>query len=254
MDERTADITIRWYEDLEAQLIDVLRFIPPQEGNLTTWSPKLATIMVEACNLLESVFYHITPYTVDATGKAKVDIDGKRKDRDGMKLRDYAALYASPLQLSERQVAVFQAPFHWRSPFSGWVGSASVPPFPTPNWWEIHNRSKHRRLDHYPEFTLERALDALAGAMATLVSAPRLPAATPLIHAMVRHRWFNVPSALVDFLEDFYFKGFGEQYWYCPETSLFAVPMGHEPFPKDPRDILSTRFFGGEKLNQWLKA
>jgi hypothetical protein len=253
VDETTAENTIRWYEDLEVQLIEVLRFIPPQESNLTTWSPKLATIMVEACNLLESVLYHITPFTHDAQGNDMVDMEGKFKKRNGLDLRDYAVLYASSLQLSHRQVAVFQAPFHWRNSFSAWA-SASGHDFPKLEWWDIHNRSKHRRLDHHPEFTLDRALDALAGAIATLVSAPRLRAAIPLVHGMIRHRWFDVPSEFADNLEDFYSGHFGEKYWYCAETSLFAVPIGQEPLPKDLRAILGERMYGGKKLKQWLRG
>ena len=129
MDETTADNTLRWYEDLEAQMIDLLRVIPPQGSNLKTWSPRLATIMVEACNLLESVLYHITPPTAE--------IKGKDKQRIKMQLQDYAELYAAPLRLSERKAAVRQAPFRWISPFSGWVGFAPGSSLPAPDWWDI---------------------------------------------------------------------------------------------------------------------
>lgn len=246
MDETAADNTIRWYEDLEAQLIEVLRFIPPQEPNLSTWSPKLATIMVEACNLLESVLYHITPETVK--------VNGTSKDRNHLGLRDYAALYAGQLRLSERHVAVFQAPFHWRRPFGSWGDPSFLPP----DWWKIHNRSKHRRLDHYPEFTLNSALDALAGAMAVIVSAPIVQAATPLLDAMIRHQWFGPSGRFLGALEWLY-SGQEDQYpmahSYCPETSLLAIPMVPGPLPEENLLVaVGHRLTGGERLAQWLRA
>jgi hypothetical protein len=49
MDEATTSNIIRWYEGLEEEIVDFLRCVPPQDQNMNTWSPRLATVIVEAC-------------------------------------------------------------------------------------------------------------------------------------------------------------------------------------------------------------
>jgi hypothetical protein len=247
MDETAADNALRWYEDLEAQLIEVLRFIPPQGGNLTNWSPKTATITVEACNLLESVLYHITP--------PSVPIKGKPKDRKHLLLTDYGELYAAQLRLAERKAAVFQAPFRWLTPYSSWAGLPAGTSLQNPEWWAVHNRSKHRRLDHYSEFTISRAFEALAGAMITIVTMPTCSAARPLIDAMIRHKWIDTPGEVADCLPDFYMGKYPPRDWICPETSLFAVLLGNPEVPENLDSLVASQgtLWGGQKLRLWLR-
>src|SRR5262249_27548336 len=137
MNATTAVNVLQWYESLETQVMHFMQVVPPQGANLSAWSPTLATVLVEACNLLESVLYHITPDPVALPGS------GKRTPRDSLTLAHYAALYSSKLRLPERKAAFFQEPFGWRTPFSGWAGRSTN--FQNPLWWEVHNRSKHRR-------------------------------------------------------------------------------------------------------------
>ena len=93
MDEMISGTVLHWYETLEAQTIEFLRVVPPHGPNLDTWSPRLATVLVESCNLIESVLYHITPATVSVSGKTK-----KRND---LQLADYAQLYCTNLRLPD---------------------------------------------------------------------------------------------------------------------------------------------------------
>ena len=51
MDEMIARAVLRWYESLEEQIVEFLRVVPPHGPNFNTWSPQLATVLVESCNL-----------------------------------------------------------------------------------------------------------------------------------------------------------------------------------------------------------
>jgi hypothetical protein len=207
MDETTAENTIRWYEDLEEALAAFLKGVPPQGNNLQVWSPKLATVLVEACTLTESVFYQITPISTAVGGMA----------RDRMGLVHYAELYAARRRFAERKVALLQEPLRWVEPFRGWAGRTAG--FSKPDWWKTYEAAKHHRLDVLQEATLHTALLALAGALVTIVTEPAL-----LLMAR-RHKWLDFyddrPESLVtDVLER------RTSIWLCPETQLFSVPLG----------------------------
>jgi hypothetical protein len=52
---------LRWYEGLEAQVMDFIHVVPPHGNNQQVWSSKLATVLVEACCLIESIFVITQP-------------------------------------------------------------------------------------------------------------------------------------------------------------------------------------------------
>ena len=226
MDVTIAGNTIRWYTDLEEELATFLKEVPPQGDNLKMWSPKLATLLIEACTLTESVFYHITSST------AVVHIARGDIVRSCMGLAEYAELYAVHRRLADRKVAFFQEPFRWVEPFFRWAGQTTRTGFKEkePPWWSIYNKAKHRRLDGFQKATLETTITALAGALVTLVTEPEL------LIAAGRHQWLPWTSHGLDaeqlrrYLADF-FEGKFPGTWLSPETQLFAVPLGASPLP-----------------------
>jgi hypothetical protein len=70
MDEFSTTSVIQWYEDLEDRLLEFLRFIPMTNQSLVVPSPRLASIITEACNILDSVFRSVT---LSIHRKGKVD-------------------------------------------------------------------------------------------------------------------------------------------------------------------------------------
>ncbi|HEY7491333.1 MAG TPA: hypothetical protein VIH59_09530 [Candidatus Tectomicrobia bacterium] len=251
MDATTAANVIRWYRSLEEQLQNVLNVVPPLEPNLRqAWSPMLATVIVEACNLVESILYDITPDHVQAPWRK-----GRKpwRSRNCLTLKDYACLYCQQLHLTECKVVFFHEPLSWQRPFEQWSGQQA--PFPAPDWWAVHNKSKHRRLSHFAEFTLEKAIAALAGAMVVITSAPTVPVARELFWAMIQHEWINPANDFpASTIEEFYGgQGASDQY-LCVETSLFAVLFGRPSLPEDINRLWTSGlrlFMGGEKLRTW---
>lgn len=241
MDETTAVNALLWYESLEAQVVDFIKIVPLHTQNESTWSHALATVLVEACNLLESVLYQITPEPAPLP---------KPTARKKLQLEDYMALCRTPLGLPERKVILFQFLQEWRVPFRD----------SRPEWWDIHNRSKHRRLDHVHDFTVKHTLDALAGALVVITTAPFLRPAHALASAMVRLGWIETPaSELLGLVPKFYEENPPNPHlWPCPETALFAVPIGRDSLLPDTIQKLPQAFSGvsglcaGKKLRRLL--
>jgi hypothetical protein len=258
MDATTAANVIRWYQSLEEQLQEVLNVVPPQGKNpQTVWSPKLATVLVEACNLIESVLYDLigSSPSYDATTK-KVTVPGESKPRkrDRLELHHYAQLYCGPLRLHACKAVFFHEPLGWQIPFDVWNGQASFRR--PPDWWTVHNASKHRRLKHFAEFTLEKAIAALAGALVVIASAPAEVAAQDLCWAMIQHEWIDpVSEDTPHWLPSFYAGSACTDRHLCVETSLFAVLVGQTPIQGKVDQLWQNSgyrpFAGGNKLRTW---
>jgi hypothetical protein len=225
--------------DIESDLADFLSVVPPQGNNLKVWSPKLSTILVEACPLTESVFYHIT----------EISAAVRVIDREHMGLEEYAELHGVQRRLAERKVVFFQEPLRWIEPFRKWVGRTTRLKVPT--WWAIYNRAKHQRLDTLQEATLETAIVAVAGVLVTIVTEPAL------LIAAGRHEWLDLHAeGLEGFVADF-FQEKSPFIWLCPETQLFAAPLGPSVLPdnidelRHPGKQLSI-LGGGQRFKRWL--
>jgi hypothetical protein len=177
MDEATALNIIRWYEGLEEEVVDFLRYVPPQNQNMNVWSPRLATVIVEACGLIGSLFRYISP--------AEVTIHGKKKKRDKLKILDYAELYSAKLQLPARKIILLISPSSYRNPFSIWSKQVSKSST-TPSWWTTNNDLKHQRIDNFCKATMNTAIDALAGALLIISKVPEL------LPAVLRHGWLDL--------------------------------------------------------------
>ena len=253
MDETAAANTLRWYESLGGQLVEFIKVVPAQGKNLTSvWSPMLATVLVEACNLAESVLYDLTPDPAPILPKAI--------PRKHIRLDHYGQLYSRQFRLPHRKAAFFQEPIGWRSPFTCWARRKRNPrtgklEFSQPDWWATHNASKHRRLDHFDEFTLDKAIDALAGAFLIIATAPICPKGIELALAMDRNNWMMGAPWPRKHWQDFYDddQSFPGLQWVCPETALFAAPIGEPPLPENVTDLQSGMIVkGGVKIRKWL--
>ena len=222
---------LRWYEGLEAQVMDFIRVVPPHGDNLEVWSPKLATILVDACCLIESIFHQFKD-------DAATEQPEKQKPSDRPNFRDYAELYSSLLGLPKRTAILLTDTPAYRTPFDLWRDLLGGAPYDRkkhePKWWDLYNKSKHRRMKVFPEFTLTRTIDALAGALVVIST---VPAFTQM---MVRHEWLPLDGEPEGFMQDFQQTLRGQhstsrQWPFTIVTPLFALPIGHGQLPDDIR-------------------
>jgi hypothetical protein len=240
-DEHAGEV-LRWYEGLEAQVVDFMHVVPPHGTNLGVWSSKIATVLVEACCLIESIFYQFK-------NDAATTVPGKEKPGDYLTLGSYAELYGSLLRLPERTAILMTDTPEYRTPFALWadlvVGARFDKNRHVPAWWDLYNSSKHRRIKVFPEFTLTRAIDALAGALVVIST---VPAFTP---ALVRHEWLPLsswnPEALVDAYQLALSRAnYGEE--FAIDTRLFALPIGGLPVPDDIHDFRPSNHGGSSRM------
>jgi hypothetical protein len=231
MDEVQAGTIVQWYETLEEQAIDFLKYVPLQSRNLKTWFPRLSTVIVEACGLIDSILRYISP--------PEVKVNGKIKKRGKLKLPDYYELYATKLKLPECKVIVLTSPPAYRIPFGIWTKTAKEKSFESPKWWITHNHLKHKRIECFIEATLETAIDALAGSLLIIATVPQL------IPAVLRQGWLAIrgnPEIIMENLQT------GEAESVTLETSLFAVWLGSRPLPVAIEDFRPILYGGSPKL------
>ena len=130
-----------------------------------------------------------------------------------------------------------------------WSGLAHGSHFPSPPWWQQYNRSKHRRLNHFPEFTLTKALDGIAGALVTIACV------SELLPAVISHGWLDLkghnPEGFVADFQDR--KRFLSPEWFSLETALFVIPLGDRPLPPDIKDFQPSYYGESRKLMKWLQ-
>ncbi len=102
MDEYLTSSVIHWYEDLEDRLLEFLRFFPFVDPNTGVSSPRLAGIITETCNILDSLLREAS--------EPLSTIGSKRIKRDELDITHFAALYAKNLHLPSTKSVVFVSP------------------------------------------------------------------------------------------------------------------------------------------------
>ncbi len=234
MDEYAADQVIRWYERLERSIIDFADRVPLTSQNDALQAPFLATILIDACCLLDSVFRNMTPETVS--------INGKNKKRDDCKMPDFAQLHAATLDLpNTRSIMLVSAP-SYRNPFKAWQDLITVGKYTPLSWWQSSNDLKHDCLINIHKATLGATLDALCALHQVLT---RL---VEMVPHLFRRGWFPTGHYLVDYILEEVAKGRLPDA-FVVQTNLFAVPVGkprgspeERHFPENFSDLKPWKF------------
>jgi len=239
VDQFVADQVLCWYERLERSVLEFGERVPLTVENETLKSPILASVLIDACSLLDSMFRDMTPGSVSVNGKIKAKSD--------CNIVDFARLHSQPLDLPNTQSVMLVSPPRYRAPFEKWKSiNTSQDYIPLP-WWQAYAELKHDCLSNLDKATVGLTLDALC-ALNQLIG-QRLD----MIRIVMRHGWF--PSGVYDIS---YILGELNEGklpdTFVIQTKLFAVPVG-EPrgsspasrqFPTDLKD-LKPNFFQCKK-------
>jgi hypothetical protein len=227
---------IEWYSALENQLIDFFKYVPPQSQNMSTWSPRLSTLVVESCGLIDSLLRYISP--------PKVQLHGKEKRREKLELPDFAELYSNERQLPNRKIILLISPPEYRTPFDVWLKQKKGTSFDPPSWWTTNNHLKHSRIDYFAEATLETAINALAGSLVIIATTPQL------IPVLVRKGYLDLSgrnaSSTIRNLQN----GYGEV--ITLETSVFAMSFSNDPLPDNIREFNPLLYGGSARLKAFF--
>jgi hypothetical protein len=133
-------------------LEEVLRIVPfcPEHGGM--WSPRLATVLLEAGSQIDSLWrFEATENSLPKRIVPNGPIDWN--------ITDFFSFFGSSLAVKwvvffggERSQLV--------SPFTNWQGQANYKPL---DWWKAYTALKHDRLANHTRATLAAAVEAVAG-------------------------------------------------------------------------------------------
>ena len=201
---------IVWFNSTEQMLSEVMDIVPYETAHEDFWSPKLVTILLEACSQLDSLLKHQAALSA-YTKKGRLDIGHYFQ---------YFGEYLSP------KWAIFwgEAPEKIK-PFDKWTGATFKRDLYPKNypleWWEAYNAIKHDRIQNRKEATYKRAVQALAGLFVAILYCEVTR------KAVGASGWLQYPNPNmnpVSCLED-HVNPMPLQY-VLAETNLFSYPAG----------------------------
>jgi hypothetical protein len=134
------DFAVSSFSVLENQLADCMEYLPFIDENSQAISPKFVPIIIDACGLIDSIFYEISP--------------GKNKEH--FNLKKYSKIHESSLELHNNATLFLASPIRLLQPYKEWTKEQ-------PTWWAAYNSLKHDRLNNFHFATFTNAVQALAG-------------------------------------------------------------------------------------------
>jgi hypothetical protein len=232
MDEYQTSSIINWYEELEERLIEFFRFLPYTSENINVSSPRLAGVVTEICNILDSLFREVSNPTEM--------INGRPKERDKLDVTDYAELYAKRLNLPTTQSFIFVSPPRYLIPFEKWEPLTTGGTYAALPWWRAYTKLKHSRIKNINQATLDNAVNALCALHQVIA---KLTA--ELGRATLRHGWFDG----VGMDQDMLIEMFDGKYPFgnitiLATTKLFTTPVGGRSFPANITDLSPNYYYG----------
>ena len=134
------DFAISSFSVLENQLADCMEYLPFIDENSQVISPKFVPIIMDACGLLDSIFFEISA----------------DNSTEHFNLKKYSKIHESRLELDNNATLFLASPIRLLRPYKGWAKEQ-------PKWWIAYNSLKHDRLNNYHFATFSNAVQALAG-------------------------------------------------------------------------------------------
>jgi hypothetical protein len=243
------DVIVSQYLDLEEALSEVLFVIPFVEKNKEAWSPKLISIICEACNQLDSLWKFQalkSPYV--------------KNQKLGIK--DYFHYFGQ--YIAAKRVIFWGYNTEVISPYNEWVKVKSFDKaeYISLNWWHTYTDFKHNRYENYLDASLEKAILSLAGLFTAILNCEYC------YESIVKSNWvssseYNSLACLGSIRNS---SPNDYLHWCVVESKLFAYPVGfdnissnphfkNEPNwiwegPASPRFIMWFNYYG---YFQWIK-
>lgn len=210
LDEYISAQLLEWYERIEDGILEFAEHVPLIHTNDVITSPRLASYLLDACGLIDSVFREMTP------DPANIVQQVVRRGDCGIK--EFAVLHSQELLLPKVRSILLVSPPRYFMPFKSWETVTSIQTYCDLEWWNSYNALKHDRLSHLSRATLGTALEALSALHQVL--ARRLD----LVPILIRKGWFPVTYSR-QFIIDEVAKGRLPAV-FIVQSKLFATPTG----------------------------
>jgi hypothetical protein len=192
------------FEAAETSLAKVLEIVPYCAEHRKVWSPLLATILIDTCSQLDSLWRHVAC------------VRGKKPAT--LTMSDYRARFGpSGADRLNTRFVVFWGDDQGLAvaPFREWGTKQTL------GWWTAYNAVKHDRLRNRTEATIQNATYALAGLFIAILHAKSCLDGilhTSWVPGLAKH-----PGLLRDSLtRNATWAGLAESNLLIPESRLFS--------------------------------
>jgi hypothetical protein len=205
----------------EEMLLDVVRVVPYVREHEQVWSPKLVTVLLEACSQLDSLW------------KAQASLSRFTK-KGNLDIKDYFAYYGK--DLGPRWIVAYGEEPELLKPYECWEGAKE---YVVPDWWAAYNKVKHNRLANRTSATLKSAISALGALFLAIVRCKKCH------NAIMQVDWFSGhPGLLLDDSKSIDLK------YGIVESELFTYALGWGAKPIPPGRFWSG--YAGHRFTQWF--
>jgi len=212
-DSFPANTVVNSYIRTESVVADFLSQVPYCTEHAEIWSPTLATVLLETCSQLDSLWKCQAGQSRFVT-KERLDI------------RDYYSCFRD--DVAPRWVVSYGEEPSVLKPYEKWEGSQE---YGALEWWDAYNKVKHNRLQQRKQATMKNAIMALAGLFIAIIRCEACRA------ALVQAGWVSclsghpVPGALSD-------DSPSDTLRYCAvESRLFSYGVGWSKKPPDELNL-----------------
>jgi hypothetical protein len=226
---------IVWFESAEEMLMAVLDVIPYEAAHEKVWSPRLVTVLLEACSQLDSLLKQEVIASI-GTEQKKLNIVSYFT-HFGKHLSDKWVLFwgEEPLKIK---------------PFEPWKGLADYGPQAYDGhelaWWKGHNAVKHDRLENRREGMLRYAIEAVAALFLAILYCQVTRSVVVTSGWVYFPHGINPASLLDDHINP------EPKFQALVESKLFSYPVGWMNLPI--KSNVTWSGYGSDRFNHWFNA
>jgi hypothetical protein len=162
--ELRAETGLVWYTDLEKELSFLLSLIPPIGDQTKVYSPKCASLINEACSLLDSILKQVIA-SEQFNGNSEIQpLRSRIEEERPVNFREYRELFEGKLEISSEWIYLRQNRMRYY-PFEEIAKGES------PTWWQTYQGIKHNRFKNLERATLDQTVQAAMGVFMIMCNA-----------------------------------------------------------------------------------
>jgi hypothetical protein len=111
MNDDSAELTVRWFQEIENRLSDLLRIVSLDAHNSAAIFPQLTSVIIDSGSLVDTIF--------------REEFASTHKKRRDLTIKDFAPFFQTKLNLAELKAVLYQYPLSYVTPFAEWVDPAT---------------------------------------------------------------------------------------------------------------------------------
>lgn len=199
------EFVVESYLHAERDLIAALEFVPYEAGHRDVWSPPFASLLLDTCSQLDSLWKAMALESPLITCRP-----------EEINVTHYHEWFGR--ELGPCRAAFMRGTIVWIRPFAGWSASTKYCPL---DWWTAYTSIKHDRWGNVRVATLERCVQAAAGLFIAICNSESCkPAVESLLQVTASTGISHNPKAWLGRLYE------RPDCYVAVESNVFVYPAG----------------------------